>query len=64
MARLMWVLAVSGLITMRSAISSLDSPYATSATVSRSQLISSFHPVAVPVGNGSLTYRLISLRVR
>ena len=40
MARLMWVFAVSGLITMRSAISSLDRPCATRATASRSRLVS------------------------
>lgn len=37
MARLMWVFAVSGLITMRSAIWSLDRPCATRATASRSR---------------------------
>lgn len=55
MARLIWVFAVSGLITMRPAIWSLDKPCATSATASRSRLVSSFNAVAVPVLSGWVT---------
>src|SRR4029453_10719546 len=40
MARLTWVLAVAGLTTSRSEISSLDSPAATSPMTSRSRSVS------------------------
>ena len=48
MARLTWVFAVTGLITMRAAISSLDRPCATRATASRSRLVSP-QPASPPV---------------
>lgn len=62
MARLMWVFAVIGLITMQPAIWSLDRPCAARATASRSRLVSS-SSAALMVGSGWVTYRWISLRV-
>ena len=44
MARLTWVLAVSGLTTSEAAISSLDRPAATRATTSRSRSVSAATP--------------------
>lgn len=63
MARLTWVFAVRELITIRSAISSLDRPCATRATASCSRLVSFFSPATVSVMRGWVTYRWISSRV-
>lgn len=52
MARLMWVLAVAGLMTRRSAISSLDRPCAAKATASRSRLVSFSSPPPMREGGG------------
>jgi hypothetical protein len=47
-ARLTWVLAVVGLITMWAAISSLPRPRATRVTTSRSRLVRLSRPAAIP----------------
>jgi hypothetical protein len=54
MARLTCVLAVTGLITMRAAISWLDRPWATRATAPRSRVVSCAS-ATVSAGGGWVT---------
>jgi hypothetical protein len=61
--RLTWVLAVVGLSTIASAISSLERPCATRATTSRSRLVSLSIPTAVTASGGRATNSLIRRRV-
>src|SRR5579863_2856782 len=63
MARLTWVLAVEGLSTMASAISSLDRPCATRATTSRSLLVRVSIPAAATASGGRATNSPIRRRV-
>jgi hypothetical protein len=55
--------AVAWLITIRAAMSSLDSPRAANATTSRSRLVRLFNAAPWRPRGGRETYSLISLRV-